>query len=284
MSARFERVSILGVGLLGASLALALRRAGLCGYIVGCGRREENLRRALAAGIIDDYRMEAEAAVEAADLVALCTPVGIFTEIASRIGPCLKKGALVTDVGSVKGGLVSEVEALMPEGASFIGSHPIAGGDKAGIDEARHDLFSGVRCIVTPTEKSDSAALEAVVALWRQVGGRVEIMNPFLHDEIFALVSHLPHLVAYALVNTVESVDPNRIEYSGGGFRDSTRIAMSSPELWRDIARFNRENLLQALDIFRDNLDRIAGCVEDNNWEWLENEFDRARKLRLRLK
>jgi prephenate dehydrogenase len=109
-------------------------------------------------------------------------------------------------------------------------------------------------------------------------------MNPFLHDEIFALVSHLPHLVAYALVNTVESVDPNRIEYSGGGFRDSTRIAMSSPELWRDIARFNRENLLQALDIFRDNLDRIAGCVEDNNWEWLENEFDRARKLRLRLK
>jgi prephenate dehydrogenase len=280
----FDRAVIIGVGLLGASLSLAMRRSALCKTIVGYGRREENLERAMKAGIIDDYNLDVAATVEDADIVVLCTPVGIFKDIASAIRPALKKGALVTDVGSVKGALVSDVEALMPEGVCFVGSHPIAGGDKSGIDEARHDLFSGMRCIITPTEKSDRNALDSVIALWKQVGCRVETMNPYLHDEIFALVSHLPHIIAYALVNTIDSVDPDRIDYSGGGFRDSTRIAMSSPELWRDIARFNRENLLKALDIFRDNLDRISGCIEDNDWEWLENEFSRAQKLRLRMK
>jgi prephenate dehydrogenase len=284
MAAYFNKASIIGVGLLGASLSLAMRHSGLCKTIVGHGRKEENLERAMNAGIIDDYYLDAATAVEDADIVVFCTPVGLFTDIASAIRPALKKGALVTDVGSVKGGLVSDVEALMPEGVCFIGSHPIAGGDKSGIDEARHDLFAGVRCIVTPTEKSDNNALDSIIALWKQVGGKVEVMNPFLHDEIFALVSHLPHMVAYALVNTVNSVDPNRMDYSGGGFRDCTRIAMSSPELWRDIARFNRENLLEALDIFRDNLERIYGCIEENDWKWLENEFNRAQKLRARMK
>jgi prephenate dehydrogenase len=173
-------------------------------------------------------------------------------------------------VGSVKGRLVADIEAMMPAGVFFIGSHPIAGGDKTGIDEARRDLFDGARCIVTPTTQSDSGALDIIGSFWTLLGGRAEIMDPFLHDEVFALISHLPHLVAYALVNTVDSIDPDRIDYSGGGFRDSTRIAMSSPELWRDISMFNRDNLLNVLDVFRDNLDRISRCIEDNDWEWLE--------------
>jgi prephenate dehydrogenase len=283
-NAHFDKVAILGVGLLGASLSLAMRRSGLCKTIAGYGRREENLKRAMSSGVIDDYYLTAREAVEGADLVVLCTPVGLFTEIVSGIRQALKKGAIVTDVGSVKGRLVSDIEALMPEGVCFIGSHPIAGGDKSGIDEARHDLFAGARCVITPTERSDSNALARVVSLWSEMGCRVEELNPFLHDEIFALMSHLPHLVAYALVNTVDSLNRDRIDYSGGGFRDSTRIAMSSPELWRDISRFNRENLLAVLDVFRDNLDRISKCIEDNDWEWLEKEFARAQKLRMGMK
>jgi prephenate dehydrogenase len=280
----FESVAIIGVGLLGASLSLAMRRNGLCGSITGYGRKEENLKRAKKAGIIDDYRLDVASAVDGADLVVLCTPVGLFTSVASDMRTGLERGAIVTDVGSVKGRLVAELEALMPEGVNFIGSHPIAGGDKSGIDEARHDLFTGARCIITPTGQSEKTALDTVTSIWKKVGGRVEVMNPFLHDEVFALISHLPHLVAYALVNTVESVNPDSIEYSGGGLRDSTRIAMSSPELWRDISMFNRENLLNVLDVFRDNIDRISRCIEANDWEWLEKEFARAQKLRLRLK
>ena len=141
-----------------------------------------------------------------------------------------------------------------------------------------------MRCVVTPTPESDGDALKAICALWRSVGGRVEVMDPFLHDEIFALVSHLPHLVAYALVNTVGSINPERIDYSGGGFRDTTRIAMSSPELWRDISMFNRDNLLKVLGVFRDNLGRIERGIEENDWEWLEKEFARAQQLRLGMK
>jgi prephenate dehydrogenase len=228
--------------------------------------------------------MEPAVAVDGADLVVLCTPVGMFTEVAASMKPGLTKGSLVTDVGSVKGSLVSELEVLMPDAVHFIGSHPIAGGDKSGIDEARKDLFSGARCVVTPTPKSDGDALKAICALWRSVGGRVEVMDPFLHDEIFALVSHLPHLVAYALVNTVGSINPGRIDYSGGGFRDTTRIAMSSPELWRDISMFNRDNLLKVLEVFRYDLGRIERCVEENDWEGLEKEFARAQQLRSGMK
>ena len=279
----FERVTIIGVGLLGASLSLALRDKSLCGKIVGYGRKPENLERAKEAGIIDEYITDASASVKDADLVVLCTPVGIFSDIVSSIRPALKKGALVTDVGSVKGRMVADIESLMPPGVSFVGSHPIAGGDKSGISEARKDLFAGARCLVTPTTQSDRDALDTISSIWTLLGCRVEIMDPFLHDEVFALVSHLPHLIAYALVNTVDSIDPGRIDYSGGGFRDSTRIAMSSPELWRDISMFNRQNLLHVLDVFRDNLERISRCVEDQDWEWLEKEFKRARELRLRM-
>jgi prephenate dehydrogenase len=281
---RFQKAAILGVGLLGASVALAMREKGICDKIAGYGRTEENLKRAKKAGIIDLYFMEPAAAVDGADLVVLCTPVGMFTEVAASLKPGLTKGSLVTDVGSVKGNLVSELEALMPDKVHFIGSHPIAGGDKSGIDEARKDLFSGVRCVVTPTPKSDGDALKEICALWKSVGGRVEVMDPFLHDEILALVSHLPHLVAYALVNTVGSIDPERIDYSGGGFRDTTRIAMSSPELWRDISMFNRDNLLKVLGVFRDELGRIERCVKDNDWEGLEKEYARAQQLRSEMK
>jgi len=279
----FNRTAIIGVGLIGASVALALHEKRLCNSVIGCGRKEENLRRAKECGIIDDYRMDAAAAVEGADLVILATPAGILSAIAAQLRTALKKDALVTDVGSVKGALVSELESLMPDGVHYIGSHPIAGSDKSGIDDARGNLFSGARCIVTPTPRSDRDALDKVIALWETTGGLVECMDPFQHDEIFALISHLPHIIAYAIVNAVESIDPGCVEYSGGGFRDTTRIAASSPELWRDISMMNRRNLIRVLDSFKKNLHRIERCLKENDWDGIEKEFIRAQQLRISI-
>ena len=279
----FTRTAIIGVGLIGASVALALHETGLSNSVIGCGRKEENLRRATERGIIDDYRMDAAAAVEGADLVVLATPVGMLSTIAAGMRTALKKDALVTDVGSVKGALVSELESLMPDGVHYIGSHPIAGSDKSGIDDARGNLFSGARCIVTPTQRSNIDALDKVIALWETVGGLVECMDPLRHDEIFALISHLPHIIAYAIVNAVESIDPGCVEYSGGGFRDTTRIAASSPELWRDISTMNRHNLIRVLDSFKENLHRIERCLEENDGEGIEKEFLRAQQLRMSI-
>jgi prephenate dehydrogenase len=276
----FTRTAVIGVGLIGASVALALREKGLCNSICGCGRKEENLRRAKERGIIDDYRLDVSAAVEGADFIVLATPVGRLSAIAAGMRTALKKDAIVTDVGSVKGALVSELESLMPEGVHYIGSHPIAGSDKSGIDEARGNLFSGARCIVTPTPRSNGDALDKVIALWKTAGGFVECMDPFRHDEIFALISHMPHIIAYAIVNAVESIDPECVEYSGGGFRDTTRIAASSPELWRDISTMNRDNLIRVIDSFKKNLHRIESCIEENDGEGIEKEFIRAQQLR----
>ncbi len=279
----FTRTAIIGVGLIGASVALALHETGLSNSVIGCGRKEDNLRRAKERGIIDDYRMDAAAAVDGADLIVLATPVGMLSTIAAGMRTALKKDALVTDVGSVKGALVPELETLMPDRVHYIGSHPIAGSDKSGIDDARGNLFSGARCIVTPTQRSNVDAIDKVIALWETVGGLVECMDPLRHDEIFALISHLPHIIAYAIVNAVESLDPGCVEYSGGGFRDTTRIAASSPELWRDIATMNRHNLIKVLDSFKENLHRIERCLEENDGEGIEKEFLRAQQLRMSI-
>ena len=279
----FDKLTVIGVGLIGASVALALRENGLCREIIGFGRKEENLRCAKERGIIDEYSQDAAVAVDGADLVVLCTPVGMLKDVAVAIRPSLKPGALVTDVGSVKGELVGELESVMPVGVNFVGSHPIAGSNKSGIADSRGNLFVGARCIVTPTPRSCREAIDKVVSVWKTSGGLVECMDPFRHDEIFALVSHMPHIIAYALVNAVESIDPSSVEYSGGGFRDTTRIAASSPELWRDICIMNRDNLVNVLKSFKENLVKIEQCLDKNDLAGIENEFSRAQKLRMSI-
>jgi prephenate dehydrogenase len=279
----FPKVTILGVGLLGASFALALKEKGLCGTVWGCGRNEDNLKRAQARGIIDAYRMEASEACQNADMVMLATPVGVFAQRIGEIRGSLKNGSLVTDVGSVKGALVYQIETLMPDGILYVGSHPIAGGDRPGIEDARADLFRDARCIVTPTENSDQNAKGLIVSLWEQLGGRVEVMEPYAHDRIYAAVSHFPHVIAYALVNAVNDFSEGCIEYAGKGFRDATRIAMSSPELWRDISVFNRDNLLRVSETVRENLDRIERLIEAGDAAGIEAEFTRARLLRMKI-
>ncbi|BCB95386.1 prephenate dehydrogenase [Dissulfurispira thermophila] len=279
----FNKVSIIGVGLLGASFALALRENGLCKTIVGTGRKEDNLRRAKERGIIDAYALDVRDICEDSDLILLSTPVGAFRDIAVRIKDILKQNAIITDVGSVKGKLVHEIESLMPERVYYIGSHPIAGSDKSGIDDARADLFDNARCIVTPTEKSNEMAREKIIYMWRRFGARVEVIDPFIHDEIYAAVSHLPHIIAYTIVNTIGDIDSKYIEYAGQGFKDTTRIALSSPEMWRDIVIHNRENLLRLLDVFKENVDRIKRLLEKKDSEAIKEEFKSARGLRERL-
>lgn len=280
----FDKTTIVGVGLIGASFALALRESGLCGYIYGCGRKEDNLRSAKEKGILDGYSLDAESSCEDSDLILLATPVGAFKKIFENVRRALKKGAIVTDVGSVKGGLVYELESLMPEGVHYIGAHPIAGSDKSGIDDARHDLFSNARCIITPTENSDADAKDRVVSIWNSFEARVELMDPFTHDEIYAMVSHLPHLAAYALVNSVDDVNEEYIAYAGQGFKDTTRIALSSPELWRDISMLNKDNIVKAIGLFRKNLDIMESMLELSDKAGIEKEFSKAQGLRKKLK
>jgi len=276
----FDRVTIIGVGLMGASFALAMKKYGLGRHLIGHGRNPENLRRAKKRRIIDSFDLDPAKVCEDSDLVLFATPVGSFVDVARKIRSALKKGSIVTDVGSVKGRLVHEMESLMPEGVSFVGGHPIAGSSHSGIDTASVDIFKGARCILTPTQKTSRDALDKLVYIWKTFGSVVELMDTEEHDRIYAAVSHLPHLLTYAIVNTVADIDRSYLKFVGKGFKSTTRIAASSPELWRDICILNRDNLLESVEVFRNNLERLSQYLRASDVESLEREFRKARALR----
>jgi len=276
----FDKVTILGVGLIGASFALGMKKYKLCNHLIGHGRKIENLQRARDIGIIDSLEPDPAKACSGSDLILFATPVGSFTEIAEKICLSFKKGTLVTDVGSVKGRLVYDMEALMPEGTYFVGGHPIAGSSRSGIDTATAEIFRGAKCILTPTEKTNVNALERLTHVWKTFGCMVELIDPDEHDRIYAMVSHLPHLLAYAIVNTVADVDSSYLKFAGQGFMGTTRIALSSPELWRDICILNQDNLLKFIEIFKKNLGKLSQYLKASDLKSLEGEFERARTLR----
>jgi prephenate dehydrogenase len=276
----FNKAAILGVGLLGASFSLAAKKHGLCRHVTGFGRNRENLELALGRGIIDAYAQDPASACGEADIILLASPAGSFVELVKRASSGFKRGAIVTDVGSVKGALVYEIENLMPAGVRFIGGHPIAGSDRSGIDFSSADLFSDALCIMTPTERSEPAALEVITEMWRSFGSRVMTMGPAEHDRIYAAVSHLPHLIAYAMVNTVSDIDRAYFSFCGQGFKDMTRIAASSPDIWTDISLMNSKNLLEMIAIFRDNLGRIEQCLKQSDPGLLKQELLKASSQR----
>ncbi len=276
----FEKTAILGVGLLGASLALALKKKGISRTVSGSGRTEDNLRTALEKGIIDSYSLDPREAVKGADLVVLATPVGAFLETARTIKDSLDRDSIQTDVGSVKGALVYELESILPR---FVGAHPISGGERSGAHNATDGLFDGVRCIITGTSRTEPRALGTIEQLWRALGSNVELMDPDMHDRIYALVSHLPHVLAYCLVNTLDATDSECIRFAGQGFKDTTRIALSSPELWRDVCGLNRKNLLNSIKAFKQELEKVETLIHDNDLGGVEAEFARARSLRKRI-
>lgn len=276
----FDKASVLGVGLIGASLALSMKQRSLVGHVRGYGRTVANLRRAKERGIIDSYELDPARACEDADLIVYATPVGAFKPLARSIKGSLKEGAIAIDVGSVKGALVQDIERLSPQGAHFVACHPIAGSESSGIDAASGALFEGRLCIICRTERTDKKACDKVSELWRGVGSRVEIMDPQTHDVIFGLVSHLPHVVAYALMNAVADIDAGSLGYAGNGFKDTTRIAASSPAIWRDICAFNSVNLLKFLDIFKSNIEGLSAFIREGDFDSLEAAFKRASELR----
>ena len=286
MTPLFARVAIAGVGLVGGSLAVAARAAGLVGEVIGYGRGEANLRLAQERGLVDRIAREPAAAVADADLIVLAVPVSASTALAETFRPHARAGAILTDVGSVKAGVVEALEARWPDRRLVVGAHPIAGSELSGAGAARVDLFRGRRCIVTPTAATDREALARVRALWEGVGAVVDEMPAALHDEILARVSHLPHLAAYALVSAFgETRIAGRrvLDYAGSGYRDTTRIAASRPELWRDIALANRAALRGALAEFRAALDRLEGLLVAGDGEALEAALAAAAALRARL-
>lgn len=283
----FRRIAVVGVGLIGGSLAMAGRKKGIVKEIIGFGRGAANLREAVRLKVIDNYTHDISKAVKDADLIVIATPVGSFERCVRQMIPGLKQGAIVTDVGSVKGRLISRIEGLLPKGVFFVGGHPIAGKEKSGVKAATPRLFEGTRCILTPTSKTNTTALKKISALWKAVGAEVVLMDPMLHDKALGAVSHLPHIAAYSLVNTVAEIKEKGndfIFFSGGGFKDFTRIAESSPEMWRDIFLYNRENVVAMINHYQKNLNKIKKYIKDGNGRGLIKEFEKARAVRGRLK
>ncbi len=276
----FKNITIVGIGLIGSSFALALKASGFGGKITGIGRNRKNLIKAKKLGIIDSYTTEYAEGVKDADLILLAVPVGRFEKIIKGIREDIKKGVIVTDVGSVKAGIVNAMDPLMPEGVHFIGAHPIAGKECSGIKCASPELFSNARCIITPGSDTDKKALKKIVRLWKKVGSTTVIMTPAEHDVIFGAVSHLPHVVAYALVNSIVRTGNNILPHGGRGLRDMTRIAQSPPELWRDICACNRRNILKSLKRFSSSVSRLTRLIERSDWSGLEKEFRKAKEAR----
>lgn len=282
----FNRMVVVGVGLIGGSLAMAGRRKGLVKEIIGVGRSAGNLREAVKLNVIDSFVFDISDAVKGADLIVLATPVGSFEWLVKQMSRSLKKGAIITDAGSVKGGMVSRVERLLPKGTYFVAGHPIAGKEKTGVKAASLTLFEGTKCILTPTKKTDAPALKKIKALWKAVGAEVVLMDPMLHDKVLGAVSHLPHAAAYSIVNTVAEIKKdgnNFIAFSGGGFKDFTRIAASSPEMWRDIFLSNRENLINMISRYQKNLEKLKRYIKDKDSKRLIKELEKAKAIRDRL-
>jgi prephenate dehydrogenase len=286
VAALFHKMVIAGVGLIGASLALTAREHGLVEEIVGYGRGEKNLRYALDHGMIDAYFLSPKKFPVAVDFLVLGTPVASIAPLTKEFLPHMQPGCIVSDVGSVKAEIVRDMEKLLPPQMHFVGAHPIAGGEQWGAEAARANLFVGSRCLLTPTQKTDRAALDKVATLWKKVGAKVEELDAETHDRILGLVSHLPHVLVYGLVNMMNRARVNStevIEYCGGGFKDFTRIASSRPELWRDICLLNRDAVSAGLADYIAELEKLKRLVDDGKGAELENEFARANEARRRL-
>ena len=278
-----QRLTIIGVGLIGGSFALALREAGAVGRIVGVDSDRSSLERALAIGIIDEIAECAAVGVAGADVVFIAVPVCSITTVVREIALSLPRGCIVTDGGSVKASLVRECEALLPDDCFFVGGHPIAGTEHSGVDAAFSGLFKGKRSVLTPPPTPDRRALETVSRLWSAVGAQVCCMEAGHHDRIFAEISHLPHAIAYALVHAVGTADvegENVLSYTAGGFRDFTRIASSDPVMWRDIALMNRDALLASIDGFSASLAELRRRIETSDQDGLSDFFTTAKQFR----
>lgn len=262
----FERALIVGVGLMGGSLGMAIRRKGLAKTVVGLGRSADKLRRAKELGAIDEYGTGIGDVADGCDLVVMCTPVELIPDLAFDVaGDRVFPGCVFTDVGSVKGNLCEYLDKRMPAHTPFVGSHPIAGAAEAGVEHARADLYDGHVCIITPTPATDAAAKSKITDFWKRIGMRVEEMSPAEHDAVLASISHLPHMIAYALFDAALEADKIRagaLQMAAGGLKDTTRIAQSPGALWARLLTENRDEVMKSLGRFEQSLGEIRRLVE----------------------
>jgi cyclohexadieny/prephenate dehydrogenase len=280
----FTKVALIGVGLIGASMAHAIRRGGVAAHIAGYAPRQETFDKAKKVGFAHSLHRELEPALRNADLVVLATPVGTYGELAKAAAPHLAKNAILTDVGSVKAAVVRDVGPHVPEGVHFIPAHPIAGTEQSGPEAGFAELFDGRWCILTPPPGTDPEAIETLRTFWRRLGSDVEVMDPKHHDLVLAITSHLPHLIAYNIVGTADDLEAvtesEVIKYSAGGFRDFTRIAASDPTMWRDVFLNNREAVLEVLGRFSEDLSALQRAIRWGDGDALFNLFTRTRAIR----
>ena len=280
----FPRVALIGIGLIGSSLARAIRLHGLAGHLAISTRRAETLKTAQALDLGDSYSLDPADAARDADLVVVCTPMGAYASVAKAIAPALKDGAIVSDVGSVKSSAIKDLKPHLPRHVHLVAGHPIAGTEHSGPEAGYADLFPGHWCILTPEPETDPAAIDKVQALWQACGANVEVMTPDHHDHVLAITSHLPHLIAYTIVDTAATLEDDTqkevIKFSASGFRDFTRIAASDPVMWRDIFLTNRDAVLDILGRFRDDLDAMTQAIEQGDGDVLQEAFTRTRAIR----
>ncbi|PDQ21016.1 prephenate dehydrogenase [Mesorhizobium sanjuanii] len=280
----FDKIALVGIGLIGSSLARVIRREGLARHVAIATRSETTLARARQLDLGSSYTMDAREAVRDADLVIVSVPVGSSGEVAEEIAPALKKGAILTDVGSTKASVIAQIEPHVPDGVHFIPGHPLAGTEKSGPDAGFAELFENRWCIFTPLPGTDPAALEKLSEFWRRCGSNIDTMDPQHHDMTLAIVSHLPHIIAYNIVGTaddLQSVTKSEvIKYSASGFRDFTRLAASDPTMWRDVCLHNKDAILEMLARFSEDLSSLQRAIRWGDGEKLFDLFTRTRAVR----
>lgn len=280
---QINKLCVIGVGLIGGSVAQVLRKHECVKTITGGGRNIESLKKAQSLGVIDDYDTDLGKAVEGADVILVAVPLGNMATVFQAIKSHVSENTIITDVGSTKQSVIDTVQSVFGElPGRFIPGHPIAGTEQSGVEASFPELFEGRRVILTPHEKTDQTALEAITQMWQVCGAEVINMQPAHHDEVLAATSHLPHMLAYALVDTLARMDDSQeiFDYAAGGFRDFTRIASSDPDMWHDICLANQEKLVKVLIAFSEDLQRLTAAVEKGDSTFLKETFTRAKQAR----
>jgi prephenate dehydrogenase len=278
-----ERLAIIGVGMIGSSLALALKQAGVVGHVVGCGRNQKNLEKGIELGVIDSYQLSIVDAVDGADTVVVAVPLGAMKLVFEQISGAITDDMVITDVGSAKASVVKTAKASFgARAAQFVPGHPIAGAEKSGVEAGLASLYQNRRVILTPLDSTDPAAITKIEQMWRSCGAKIDYLAVEHHDRVLAATSHLPHMLAYALVNYLSNLNEHDeiFNYAAGGFRDFTRIASSDPVMWRDVCISNSDALLKFIEGYKDELDQVSSAIRDQDGERLLQLFGKAKSER----
>lgn len=284
MPALFNKVTLIGIGLIGSSIARVIKRDKIARHLVAVAKSKKTIDSVLKLGIADSVTLDLSEAVKDADMVMLCSPLGTYKKIMREIGPNLKRGCILTDVGSVKGCVFEDIEIEKLLGVNLVPAHPVAGTEYSGPEAGFVELFEGRWCVITPDKTASKESIEKICKLWKAAGSNVEIMDPNHHDQIMAMTSHLPHLISYTIVGTATDLEKSLVsevvKYSAGGFRDFTRVAASDPTMWGDIMIKNKEAVLEILQRFNEDLTALQRAIRWDEYDLIHDFFSKTRKIR----